>query len=373
VYSHNGHHSNTIRKQLTTTIIIPSPLCTHYLCSWLIPCSSVSPQVSVAPPTLQTEVEESGRPPSSNVNTPHSEDWEHHLLWWGYTGKRDTSRLVFQYNPKQDTWSQLPICPTLQFGLTQLDGKLVTVGGRRLNQPTTRISDVYIFQESETWENSIIPPMPTARSHTTAVNYKSTIVVSGGLTHWHTDSELRTYTTTVEVFQTKTYQWHHAEPLPVGHGNMSCVIVNDDTCYLTGGTESDGYASTQAYCTSVSNLISRALPPDHPETSSSPQASPSPPTWQVLPECPLHYSTAAELGGCLLAIAGEDDSQSPSSAVHMYSPSTNSWVRISSGDLPVPRFLAAATQLEGGDIIFVGGDIKQNSPTKTVFIVSTEQ
>ena len=290
----------------------------------------------------------------------------------GYTGKGgDTSRLVFQYNRKQDTWSQLPICPTCYFGLTQLDGKLVTVGGRRIDQ-IIPINDVYVFQKSETWENSIIPSLPTARFYPTAVNYRSTIVVSGGITHWKTDTYHSTYTTAVDVFQTKTYQWHHAEPLPVAHCGMSCAVV-DDTFYLIGGTKSGGYRSRQAYCTSVSNLISRDLPPDHPETSSTPQVSPSPPTWQVLPECPLSYFTAADLGGCLLAIGGRDDSNSSSSAVHMYSPSTNSWVRISSGDLPVPQYLAAATQLEGGEVIFVGGDIKFGSPTKTVFIVSTEQ
>ena len=288
----------------------------------------------------------------------------------GYTGSNDTGRQVFQYNPKQDTWSQLPICTTRHFGLTQLDGKLVTVGGSRIDQPIP-INDVYVFQESEGWENSIIPPLPTARFYPTAFNYKSTIVVSGGFTHWHTDYKLRTCTNAVEVFQTKTYQWYHAEPLPVAHSGMSCAIVND-TCYLIGGNKLS-VASRQAYYISVSNLISRALPPDHPETSSTPQASPSPPTWQVLPECPLSYFTAAELGGCLLAIGGRDDSESPSSAVHMYSPSTNSWVRISSGDLPVPRFFAAATQLDGGEVIFVGGEIKIASPTKTVFIVSIEQ
>ena len=299
---------------------------------------------------------------------------EHHIVrigstiycGGGYTGN-NTARQVFQYNPEKDVWSQLPICAIVQFGLTQLDGKLVTVGGV-LDRTKIPISDVYVFQESETWENSIIPPLPTARMYPTAFNYKSTIVVSGGLTHWKTDIFHSTYTTAVELFQTKTYQWHHAEPLPVAHSNMSCVIVSD-TCFLIGGTDSDGYASTQAYCISVSNMISQALPPDHPETSSTPQASPSPPTWQVLPECPLYYFTAAELGGCLLAIGGMDDSDSPSSAVHMYSPSTNSWMRISSGDLPVPRYMAAATQLEGGEVIFVGGYIKPRSPpTKTVFI-----
>ena len=285
----------------------------------------------------------------------------------GYTDKTDTGRQVFQYNLNQDTWSQLPICPTRCFGLTQLDGKLVTVGGSRIDQ-IIPINDVYIFQESETWENSIIPPLPTARFYPKAFNYKSTLIVSGGITHWETDTYHSTRTNAVEVFQTETYQWYHAEPLPVAHAGMSCAIVNN-TCYLIGGNKSDGYASRQAYCTSLSNLISRALPPDHPETSITPQASPSPPTWQVLPECPLYYSTAAELGGCLLAIGGKDSSNSPSSALHVYSPSTNSWVRISSGDLPVPRYRGAATHLEGEEVILVGGDIKLHSPpTKTVYI-----
>ena len=288
----------------------------------------------------------------------------------GYTENIDNARKVFQYNPSQDTWSQLPICPTLHFGLTQLDGKLVTVGGHKLDQ-IIPINDVYVLQESKTWERSI-PPLPTARFYPTAFSYKSTLIVSGGLTHWKTNNKHSTRTNAVEVFQTKTYQWYRAEPLPVAHSSMSCAIV-DDTCYLIGGEKSDGYASRQFYCTSVSSLISQALPPGHPETSSTPQASPSPPRWQVLPECPLKYSAAVELGGSLLAIGGKDNSGSPSSAVHMYSPSTDSWVKISGGDLPVPRHFAAATQLEGGEVIFVGGDNKLKSPTKTIFVASIER
>ena len=82
-------------------------------------------------------------------------------------------------------------------------------------------------------------PTPAHSSlYPTAVNYKSTIVVSGVFTDWHNDYKLRTYTSAVEVFQTKTYQWHHAEPLKVVHSSMSCVIVSD-MCYLIGGTKSD--------------------------------------------------------------------------------------------------------------------------------------
>ena len=285
----------------------------------------------------------------------------------GYTGGSiDEAKKVFQYNPKQGTWSQLPICPTAQFGLTQLDGKLVTVGGSRIDQ-ITPINDVYVFKKSKMWEKSI-PSLPTARMYPTTFNYKSTLVASGGITHWETDVKHRTRTNAVEVFQTKTRQWYRAEPLPVAHSSMSCTIV-DDTCYLIGGTKANGVPSRRAYCTSVSNLISRALSPNHPQTSSTAQASPSPPTWQVLPECPLHYSTATELGDCLLAFGGMDGRDFPSSALHVYSPTTKSWVRISSGDLPDLKFFAAATQLKEGGVIYVGGRIELDSPpTKTVYI-----
>ena len=286
----------------------------------------------------------------------------------GYTGNKDKSRQVFRYNPEQDEWSPLPICPTKQFGLTQLDGKLVTVGGSRLDS-IIPISDVYVFEESQTWEKSI-PPLPTARFYPTTFAYKSALVVSGGITHQNTDSAQSTRTTAVEVFQSKSSQWYCAEPLPLAHDIMSPAIIND-TCYLIGGNA--GYGSKQAYCTSIPSLIETAVPPDHQEeTSTTPQTSPSPPTWQVLPHCPLFYSTAAELGGCLLAIGGMDKSSSRSTAVHVYSPSTNSWVRISSGDLPVPRSSATAVQLNTGEVIFVGG-AEKGQTTASVFIGSIER
>ena len=286
----------------------------------------------------------------------------------GYTGSTDTARQVFRYDPEQDKWSPLPVFPAIQFGLSQLDGMLVSVGGRRLDG-NIPISDVYVFGESQTWEKSI-PPLPTARFYPTAFAYKSVLVVSGGITHWDTDSAHSTRTTAVEVFQTKSSQWYCAEPLPLAHSSMSPAIIND-TCYLIGG--STGHMTSRAYCTSIPSLIETAVPPDHQEdASTTPQTSPSPPTWQVLPHCPLYMSAAAELGGCLLAIGGRDASKSSSSAVHVYSPSTNSWVRISSGDLPVPQHFAAATQLNTGETIFVGGRKKQN-PTTNVFIASIEQ
>ena len=285
----------------------------------------------------------------------------------GYTGKKDISRQVFRYDPEPDKWSPLPICPTFQFGLTQLDGKLVTVGGRRVDH-IIPINNVYVFEESKTWEKSI-PPLPTARFYPTTFAYKSTLVVIGGVTHWNTDSAHSTRTSAVEVFRSKSSQWYCAEPLPLAHSSMTPAIIND-TCYLIGG--STGSVSRHAYCISIPTLIETAVSPDcQEETNTTPQASPSPPTWQILSDCPLRGSTAAELRGCLLAIGGKDDSDSRSSVVHVYSPSTNLWVRMSSGDLPAPQYFAAATQLKTGEVIFAGGS--NVNPTTSVYIASIEQ
>ena len=343
-------------------IISPEVVCTLF--PWLIPCSL--PQSQLLHPHSRLRWRRVADLPVDMSQNHIVRIGSTVYCGGGYGIDTHTERQVFQYNSKDDKWLQLPVCPTVHFGLTQFNGKLVTVGGRRLANPTP-IKEVYVLEESKVWKKSI-PPLPTARSHPTAFNYKSTLVVSGGITNWATDSKHRTYTDAVEVFHSKAYQWYRAEPLPVAHNGMSCAIVNE-MCYFIGGGKL-GAASKHAYCTSVSNFITQT---DHTETSSTHQASPLPTMWQVLPKCPLYYSTAADLKGYLLAIGGEDGSDFPSSAVHMYSHSTNSWVKISSGDLPVPRYYAAATELEGGGIIFVGGKIKLGSPTKTVFIASIEQ
>jgi len=66
----------------------------------------------------------------------------------GFTAKVSPDRLVFKHNCEEDKWSQLPECPSLHFSLTQLDEKIVTVGGTcRDVDELTPIKDVYIFEE----------------------------------------------------------------------------------------------------------------------------------------------------------------------------------------------------------------------------------
>ncbi len=149
---------------------------------------------------------------------------------------------------------------------------------------------------------------------------------------------------------------------------MSYTVIND-TCYLIGGAYA-GNITNHAVCASLPTLIQQATARADPQ---SPTASISPPSaiWRELPNCPCYVSTAAQLGGCLLAIGGIlPGSTGGSTLVHLYSLSTNSWVRVSNADIPEPRYYATATQLASGDIILVGGSVGDDELCNTMFVGS---
>ena len=206
----------------------------------------------------------------------------------GFTGKVSTDRLVFKYDHKEDKWSKLPTCSSLHFGLTQRDGKLVTVAGRHIDK-LTPIKDVYTFEEdSQTWKISNIPPLSEARCSPCVFAYKSVLVASGGINRWKFDYEHSARTNSVEVFQGS--QWHTSVPLPFALSAMSCAIVNDK-CYIIGGSRSGGLPNRQVCFISIPSLI---------------QTDTNHPVWEHR-NCPLFFSTPAEQGGNLLAIGGKND------------------------------------------------------------------
>ncbi len=285
------------------------------------------------------------------------------------------ARMISRYNPAGDTWSVLPQCPTPGFGLTELEGKPVCVGGKGTVTNPTSTRDVYtLLENSREWRKSL-PPLSTPRYYPTVFHYKSFLIACGGITSW-TDSSHFTCTTTVEVFNHKpsrwykTSRWYKAEPLPIALHGISYAIVND-TCYLMGGMYKKRL-SNRAFCAFLPSLIQRAtgqVDPQFPTASQS--ASPPSSVWRELPDCPYNASAAVGVGGCLLAIGGEI-SGVVSTLVHLYSPSTNSWVRVSNADIPGPRFLAGATQLASGDIILIGGQVRHPEHCNTVFVGSIE-
>ena len=221
------------------------------------------------------------------------------------------SRDVLRYETRSDQWSVLPSCPVSHFGLGQLSGKLVTVGG--LDRRGAPVNHVYTYvQETQQWKKSI-PPMPTPHQLPTVITYNSSIAVCGGIGRKRV----------VEVFNSEAAQWHTAAPLPVACVYMQLTITND-TCYLgRGGTVS---STRSIMCASLPSLFQPSSP--HEQQTSAQQQS----VWTVLPDMPLYYSALANMGGTLLALGGRESESSPLSdaIIHAYSASTKAWVKIAS-------------------------------------------
>ena len=254
---------------------------------------------------------------------------------------------VLGYETRSGQWSVLPSCPVEWFGLGQLSGKLVTVGG--WDGRGAYVNHVYTYvQETQQWEKSI-PPMPTRRPWPTVITYNSSIAVCGG----------RGVDRVVEVFNSETAHWHTAAPLPVACEYMQLTIIND-TCYLGGGK---ALSSTRSImCASLPSLFQSSSP--HEQQTSAQQQS----VWTVLPVMTLNRSALVNMGGTLLALGGRESTSSPPSdaIIHAYSASTKAWLRIAS--LPQTCLGATAELLPSGEVMLIGGWDSKGKVSKAVYI-----
>ena len=254
---------------------------------------------------------------------------------------------VHMYETRSDQCSVLPPCPVWGFGLGQLSGKLVTVGGR--DGRGAFVNHVYTYvQETQQWEKSI-PPMPTPRWWPTVITYNSSIAVCGG---YEGDR-------VVEVFNNENAQWHTAAPLPVACVYMQLTIIRD-TCYL-GGQGGRLNAGKSIMCASLPSLFQSSSPQEQ-QTSAQEQ-----PVWTMLPDMPLHHSALANMGGALLALGGHETTSSPpSDIIYAYSASTKAWLTIAS--LPQACSGATAELLPSGEVMLIGGVDSKGEWSKAVYI-----
>ena len=253
----------------------------------------------------------------------------------------DDEYRVFCYSLSEDTWTTLPPCPVRRFGLGQVRGKLVTVGGiKEFDYKTT--NEVYEFDKvTQTWKPSI-PPMPTARYAPAVLSHHSALNVAGGDTG-------HTRTTVVEVFREETSQWHTTEPLPLRWQDASSLLINN-RWYLLGGEAEREYRSNRALCAHVDLLLQRTLDGNRASTDSNGTV------WEVLPNTPLYGPAAATFGTSLLAVGGTTTSSiitNPQVTVDVYFPCTNTWIHIS--DLPAPLMSAATAMLSPTELLVIGG------------------
>ena len=254
--------------------------------------------------------------------------------------KDSDNYIIYCYHPSQDKWTTLPPLPVRYFGLGQINGKLVAVGGKKSGGQTS--SEVYTYDErSQKWKQTI-PSIPTARLFPGVLSLQSTLIVAGG------NRGFIAYTDAVEVFKPDTSQWYRTDPLPIACCRISLIAIGN-TCYALGGY--NGSRLNHALYASVGDLLCNAVPANQTTHRGS---SDTQSAWKTLLNTLTYWPAAAVLAGNLLAIGGDEipEGGAPKKEVYMYSPSTNSWIYII--DLPAPRSLNVVV-LSSTRVLVIGG------------------
>ena len=266
----------------------------------------------------------------------------------------DNDNILLCYNHKQDSWTALPPLPVKWFGLGQVDGKLVAVGGLKKDEEAT--NNVYALNFVQKWKLAL-PPMPTARCLPGVLSLQSTMIVVGGYTAKGDSGD----TNAVEIFNTTTLQWYKASPLPAVCREVSLATI-DDTCYVVGGYRFP-FRLNQALYTSITDLLDNAVTANQTTHSGS---SDTQSAWKTLPNTPTYRPAAAMLAGSLFTAGGGDSSigEADKKEIHMYSHSTNSWIYIS--DLPAPRSRTTLVELSSTEILVIGG-VNSGERVNTVY------
>ena len=263
------------------------------------------------------------------------------------TDDRQNSYRLDVYNLTTNSWSPSPITtPYCRFAMTVLDDKLVIAGGWTKNNEVVKkvlvlnTGQVLVLNTGQ-WKD--YSEMPTARYYATAVEYRSMLIVVGGVSKvegkW-------TRVSTTELLDTTNGCWYTCNNLPYLHQQMKAVIMNDKL-YFLGGADKDGNPSPQVYVASLDNLSTHQL------------------NWHSVPNTPWCWSAPFVLYNRLLLTVGGWQQLNRTSEVNAFNPSTGQWKHIT--NIRAARFAAAVVGV-ADNIIVIGGVNNDHKYSNTVWI-----
>ena len=176
--------------------------------------------------------------------------------------------------------------------------------------------------------------MPTKRWGSTALCTGTTLIVAGGVDK--SGSPLQT----VEVLNTETLRWSTAADLPQLLSSAPAAVCGDHV-YILG--------KFNMYMCSLRTLIRSSKSFLASLWSRGVAAA----VWKEVAAPPVTRTTCTSVHGRLLAIGGMDSNMDPTTAIHMYNPTTDSWEVIS--HMGIPRYNCIAAVLPNNQLMVVGG------------------
>ena len=245
----------------------------------------------------------------------------------------DDVYLIQQYSPTDDTWYTLPPAPVYWFGMGEMNGQLVIVGGRTSQRDVT--GKVHTLNSSTQKWVEYIAPMPTTRYRPAVYSQPSCLTVVGG------EDQHDTNLSDVEIFMPHTSQWHQASPAPSPLYNMATTVINNK-CFIAE------YDSTKVYqlCVSVQQTTT--------DSTNTPQVITE---WTNLCDLLHEWCGLGSINGCLLAVGG-GTMLNPITTILGFSPITNTWKTV--GELPEPRRVCTTVLLPTGELLVMGGRYRRS-------------
>ena len=263
----------------------------------------------------------------------------------------DDEYCVHCYDPPQDVWSTLPRLPVQRFGLGEVKGELVAVGGMDSSFSTSNV--VHVFNKRRNWKRTI-PPMPTARDLPAVVSLPTHLVVAGGRLGY------ADYTDNVEIYNISTSQWSETDRLPYACYDQRGIVYNN-TVYLMGGYD-DNYIN-KVCAAQVNKLISA----DRQDDGSANKADS---VWNTISNTPSYQPSPVTISDTLFAVSGKHSEATQ--RIYAYSSSMDSWLYV--GDLPSPIAYPATVSLSPTECLMIGGlnnDAEKQSIVYKISITAT--
>ncbi len=234
---------------------------------------------------------------------------------------------VIAFNLSSKTWETLPCYHAKFFAMTSVNQRLTLVGG--YNTKCEVINSISSW-DGNTWK-SFVEPMPTCRSHCSAISYKKRLIVAGGTTtHVHAALGI------TEILDLDTNQWHRGPDTPQNWYSMRSVRISN-TWYLMGGH----YKINNVFSANLDELVLQ----EHSQN-----------VWKALPKFGSIYSTPVVLDEDLLAVGGRCNAYKSEEGIYQYDQEKKEWILV--GRLPHAVCNCACIVVAGSMYMFGGHDGK---------------
>ena len=259
----------------------------------------------------------------------------------------------YQIVEGEEEWSRLPNNPYSNYSLAVVNGFVTSVGGGSTNTLLSLAGE----GERKQW-SEIFPPMSTPRQSASCITTDQALLVAGG-------SNARRVLDTVEMMSIdrdpKKCMWTTVLPLPKKCSLLTGTVCGD-TVYMAGGNGEYSPIKHVFSCPlsdfSLRNTFRSKLR----------RLSRGYNGWQKIGTLPVVHSTLVSFGDQLLAIGGSavDDSEMPTTDVHRYDSSTDTWTVVS--QIKSKRSLCFAVALGVDRLVVVGGYNYSQTNSKTVSV-----